>query len=183
MASPVIEGGAEWLVLAYQLSPKQTSVRVAVRRRLSAAGAVYLSPACAVAPLSGPAERAMRRARATITTAGGFAVLLAAHALAGRPDLTQAFNAVRDSEYMGIVADCSEAMACIETLTAVREFRYQVLWEKDIRLRRLSARYQVVRDHDLYGARQGQAAVSALAAYRSDLDQYASRVYAADSRS
>jgi len=66
---------------------------------------------------------------------------------------------------------------------AVREFRYQALWEKDIRLRRLSARYKVVRDHDLYCARQGPAAVSAPAAYRSVLDQYASRVDAADSRS
>jgi hypothetical protein len=74
-------------------------------------------------------------------------------------------------------------MTCIETLTSVREFRYQALWEKDIRLRRLSARYKVVRDQDLCGARQGQAAVAALAAYRSVLDEYASRVYVADSRS
>jgi hypothetical protein len=183
MASPAIGDGVKWLVLAYRLSPKQTSLRVAVRRKLSAAGAFYLSPACAAAPMSGPAERAMRRARATITSAGGFAVLLAARALAGGPDLTEAFNAVRDSEYMDIVVGCGDAMTCIETLTAVHEFRYQALWEKDIRLRRLTARYKVVRDQDLYGARQGQAAAAALAAYRFVLDEYASRVYAADSRS
>jgi hypothetical protein len=125
----------------------------------------------------------MRRARATITDAGGFAVLLAGPALVGERDLIEAFNAVRDSEYEDIIVSCRDAVTCIEALTAVYEFRYQGLWEKDIGLRRLSARYKVVRDQDLHGARQGQAAAAALTAYRSALDEYASRVYAADSRS
>ena len=183
MASPAFGDGVEWLVLAYHLSPEQTSVRVAVRRKLSAAGVVYLSRACAAAPLSGPAERAMRRSRATITSAGGFAVLLAGRALVGESNLIAAFNAVRDSEYEEIIVGCRDAVTRIEALTAVGEFRYQGLWEKDIGLRRLTARYKDVRGQDSHGARQGQAAAAALTAYRSALDEYASRVYAADSRS
>jgi hypothetical protein len=173
---------AEWLLLTYRLPVKPASLRAAVRRKLTAAGAVYLSPACAVAPLSGPAERAMRRMRATISGAGGSAVLLAGCALAGQPDLTGAFNAVRDREYEEIEADCRDAVACLEALTAACEFRYQRLWDKGVELRRLSVRDRAVRGRDLFGARQAQAAASALAAYRSAIDEYACRVYAAQSR-
>ena len=180
MTTPTIADRVEWLVLAYQLPPKRSSVRAAVRRKLSAAGVVFVSPACAVAPLSGPGERAMRRARATITSAGGFAILLAGRALEGESDLIAVFNAIRDGEYEAIIAGCRDAVTRIEESTAVCEFRYQGLWEKDIELRRLSARYKDVRGQDAYGARQGQAAAAALAAYRSALDEYASRVYAAD---
>src|ERR1700728_4376736 len=132
MGPPALGDGVEWLLLAYQLSPKQTSVRVAVRRKLSAAGAVYLSPACAVALRSDRAERAMRRARVAITGTGGFAVLMAGLALAGERDLIEAFNAVRDSEYEDIIVNCCDAVTCIDALTATSELRYQGLWENDI---------------------------------------------------
>jgi len=122
----------------------------------------------------------MRRARATITGAGGVAVLLAGRALVGESHLIAAFNAVRDSEYEDIIVGCRDAVARIEELTAVCEFRYQGLWEQDIGLRRMSGRYKDVRSRDAHAARQGQAAAAALSACRSALDEYASRVYAAD---
>jgi len=145
MAASDREDAAEWLVLVYRLPSKPASLRLTVRRKLTGT-AVYLSPACAAAPLSGPAERAMRQARTAITRAGGFAVLLAARALAG-------------------------------------EFRYLHLWEKDIALRQLSARYRAISGRDLFGACQAQAAASALADYHSAVNEYAAHVYAADRRS
>ena len=39
-----------WLILVYQLPAKPAGLRALVRRKLTAAGAVYVSPACAVAP-------------------------------------------------------------------------------------------------------------------------------------
>jgi hypothetical protein len=172
----------EWLVLTYQLPAKPASLKATVRRKLTAAGAVYLSSACAVAPLSSPAERAMRRMRATISGAGGSAVLLAGRALAGEPELTGTFNAVRDREYEDIIGGCRDAVAGLEALTEASEFCYQQLWDKDIGLRQLSACYRAVRDRDLFGARQAQAASSALAGYRFAINDYARRVYAADGR-
>jgi hypothetical protein len=170
-----------WLVLTYQLPAKPTSLRASVRRKLTAAGAIYLSSACAVAPLSGPAERAMRRMRATISGTGGFAVLLAGRALDGEPQLTGEFNAQCDREYQDIIGGCRDAMANLEALTAAGEFLYQQLWGKDIGLRRLSAGYRAVRGRDLFDAPQAQAAASALIGYRFAIDDYAKRVYAADS--
>lgn len=172
----------QWLVLTYRVPAKPPSLRARVRRKLSAAGAVYLSPACAAAPLSGPAERAMRRARAAITAAGGSAVLLAGRALIGESELTGAFNAVRDVEYEDVIAGCRDAVAELEELAAARDFRYQLLWDKDVDIRQVAARYRAVRRQDLLGAPQGEAAEAALARYRSALDEYAARIKAASGR-
>lgn len=183
MTAPSDDGAARWLLLAYRLPDKPASLRAVVRRKLSAAGAVYLAAACAAAPLSAPAERVMRQMSATITGAGGSAVLLAGRAVAGQSELTGAFNGVRDLEYEDIIAGCREAAAGLETLTAAREFRYQPLWDGDIGLRQLSARYRAVRGRDRFGARQADAAAAALDQYRCALGQYAAHVYATDSRS
>jgi hypothetical protein len=84
-----------WLVLVYQLPAKPAGLKSLVRRKLTAAGAVYLSRACAVAP-AGPgapgAERAMRRMRAMIAGAGGTAVLLRADSLGGEEQIIAAMK-------------------------------------------------------------------------------------------
>lgn len=177
------EEAVEWLLLTYRLPDKPTSLRAVVRRKLSAAGAVYLAAACAAAPLSTPAERAMRRVRATINGAGGSAVLLTGRILVGHAELTGAFNAARDLEYEDIIVGCRDAIAGLEGLIAAREFRYQPLWDRDVGLRRLSARYRAVRGGDRFGALQAETAAAALDDYRLALSDYATRVYAADSRS
>jgi hypothetical protein len=155
----------------YRLPDKPASLRATVRRKLTAAGAVYLSPACAAAPVSGPAERAMRRMRATVAGAGGTAVLLTGRALAGEHELTGAISALRDLEYDDIIAGCREGAARLEALTAASQFRYQLLWDSDIGLRRLSVSYQAVRGRDLFGARQAQTAADALARFRAALSE------------
>jgi len=106
---------------------KPASLRAAVGRKLTAAGAIYLPSACAVVPLSGPAECAMRRMRATISSAGGSAVLLAGSALAGAPELTGEFNAQCDRGHQDIIGGCRDAVADLEALTAAGEFHYQQL--------------------------------------------------------
>lgn len=64
-----------------------------MHRKLGAAGAVYLTQACALAP-AGPAERVMRRVRATVADAGGIAVLLRARDLLGARKAQEAAIAV-----------------------------------------------------------------------------------------
>lgn len=110
-------------------------------------------------------------------------MLLTGRALAGQLDLTAAFNAVHDLEYADIIIACDDAMASLEALTEAREFRYQPLWDKDIVLRRLTARYRAVRGRDPFGTGKAEAAAAALARYRCSLNEYGTRVYAADSHS
>lgn len=182
-AGSAAEAASAWLVLIYQLPAEPSSLRAAVGRKLSAAGAVYLSPACAAAPLSRPAERAMRRMRATITDAGGSAVLLTGRPLAGESVLAGAFNTERDLEYADITVACRDAVAGLEALTVAGELRYHPLWDGDIGFRQLSARYRAVRGHDLFGAGRADEAAAALDRYRAALNEYAGRVFAAGGRS
>lgn len=164
-------GAVAWLVLVYRLPPKPPSLRSLVHRKLTSAGAVYLSPACAAAP-AGPAERVMRRMRATITAAGGPAVLLRARALSGAPEITAAFNAARDREYETIIISCRDAAVAIETMIETGNFSRGQLPGSDAAVERLDARYRAVARHDLLGAAKAADAVAALERYRLLLDQY-----------
>jgi hypothetical protein len=58
-----------WLVLTYRL-PASSALKAAIRRKLTAIGAVYLVNAIAVLPASPAAERALRQTRNTIAGAG-----------------------------------------------------------------------------------------------------------------
>jgi len=182
MPGPAGSGAVAWLVLVYRLPPKPPSLRSLVHRKLTAGGAVYLAPACAAAP-AGPAERVMRRVRATIAAAGGSAVLLRARALGGGPEIAAAFNAARDRDYETGIAGCRDAAAAAETILAAGEFRSGQLPDSDATLKRLDTRYRAAARHDLLGAAKAAHAAAALDRYRSLLDLYARCLDAADSAS
>jgi ChrB-like protein len=187
---PALEdaGGVTWLVLVYQLPAKPGGLKTLVPRKLTAAGAVYLSRACAVAPaaMGAPTERAMRRVRAMIADAGGTAVLLRAGALGGEELIIGALETARDREYDDITVGCRDGLASIGALIEAGDFRYEQLWEIDRRLKRLDARYRTVGTRgtaEAAGAGKARGAASALATCRAALDGYASSVYATDSAS
>jgi hypothetical protein len=172
-------GRVAWLVLAYRL-PVSHGLKMTVRRRLTAMGAVYPVNAVAAVPTSPGAERAFRRIRRIIGEAGGSAQVLRAEAIEGAPDLVAAFNAAREQEYAEILAGCDEVIAGIEALAAAGRYRYPDLGDKDAELRRLSMRTDTIRTRDTLGAANAEAAVSALARCRAALDDFASRVYQTD---
>ena len=172
-------GAVAWLILAYRLPPRPPSLRSLVHRKLTAAGAVYLSRACAAAPV-GDAERVMRAVRATIAATGGSAVLLRAQALSGGPEIAAAFNEARDREYETVITSCRDAAAAIETILAAGESRSGQLPDSDTELKRLDTRYRAAARHDLLGAAKAAAAMAALDGYRSLLDQYAWHLDARD---
>jgi hypothetical protein len=171
MAGTPDAGTVTWRVLVYHLPPKSTALRLLVHRKLTAAGAVYLSRACAVAP-PGPAERVMRRMRVTIADAGGSAVLFRAQPLLGGPEMAAAFNAARDREYDDIIASCRDAVALIETMIAAGDLRYEQLSDGDAGLKQLDKRFGAIAQHDVLAAAKAREAASALASYRSALDEY-----------
>jgi hypothetical protein len=175
-------GGADavtWLVLVYRLPAKPAALKGKIRRMLTTVGAVYLAYAVAAVPSSGAAERAMRGVRHVITDVGGSAVLLRGQAVGGGQEMTAAFNAARDREYENIAAASCGAVETIGVMTAAGEFGYEQLRDKEAVLKRLAARLAGVRERDVLGAGQAQAAASALAGYRAALDEYAKDVYAA----
>jgi hypothetical protein len=173
-------GEVAWLVLAYRL-PASHGLKMAVRRRLTAIGAVFPANAVAAVPASPGAERVLRRLRSLICDAGGSAQVLRAEAIEGARHLVAAFNAARDREYAEVVAGCGEIVAGIEALTAAGRFCYQDLGDKDAELKRLSERAETIRAHDTHGAASAESALAALSSTRAALDDFAAHVYRTDS--
>ena len=174
-------GGVAWLVLAYR-PPASHGLKMTIRRRLTAMGAVFPANAVAAVPASPVAERAFRRMRRLIGEAGGSAQVLRAEVIEGAADLVAAFNAVREQEYAGVIAGCDEVVVGIEALTAAGRFRYPDLGDKDAELRRLSMRTDTIRTRDTLGAANAESALSALARCRAAVDDFAVRVYRTDGR-
>jgi hypothetical protein len=171
-----------WLVLAYR-PPASHGLKITVRRRLTAIGAVFPVPAVAAMPASPAAERAFRRIRRTISEAGGSAQVLRAAVMEGTADLAATFNKAREHEYAEIIAGCGEILAGIEALTSAGQFRYPDLGDKDAELKRLSMRNDTIRVRDALGAANTDLALSALARCRAAVDDFAACVYQTDSAS
>ena len=175
-------GRAAWLILAYRL-PASHALKITVRRRLTAMGAVFPVKAVAALPASPVAERAFRRLRHMIGEAGGSAQVLRAEVIEGGANLAAAFKEAREQEYAEVVAGCGQVLAGIEALTAAGQFRYPDLGDKDAELKRLSMRNDTIRARDVLGAANGDLALSALARCRAVVDEFAVRVYQTDSAS
>jgi hypothetical protein len=173
-------GRGAWLVLAYRL-PATHGLKVTIRRRLTAIGAVFPANAVAALPASPAAERALRRLRSLIGEAGGSAQVLRAEVIEGAPDLAAAFNKAREREYAEIIAGCGKILAAIEALTAAGQFRYPDLAGQDAALKRLAMRNDTIRTRDALGAANAELALSSVARCRTAVDDFARRVYQTDS--
>lgn len=184
MTAPAVPqpGHITWLVLAYRL-PARHGLKITIRRRLTAIGAVFPVHAVAAMPASPAAERAFRRIRSMIGEAGGSAEVLRAEVIEGAPDLAAIFNAAREQEYAQIVVGCGEILARIEAMTAAGRFRYPDLGDKDAELKKLSMRNDTIQARDVLGAANADLARSALARCRAAIDDFAARVYQKDSAS
>jgi hypothetical protein len=96
-------GHITWLILAYRL-PTRHGLKITIRRRLTAIGAVFPAHAVAAMPASPAAERAFRRIRRMIGEAGGSAQVLRDEVIEGAPGFAAIFNAAREREYMVVIA-------------------------------------------------------------------------------
>ena len=168
-----------WLVLVYRVPGEPSRLRAAVRRRVKAAGAVYLANSVVALPASPAAERSLRSLRREVGEMGGSAQLLRAEAVAGERDVMSMFNTVRNDEYMDVIARCGDLLAKIESETAAGHFTYGELGESSGDLAKLALRLENVRAEDAFGASQAESASSALAKCREALDRLAERVFRA----
>jgi hypothetical protein len=173
-------GAVTWLILSYRL-PANRGLKVTIRRRLTAIGAVFPVHAVAVLPASPPAERAFRRTRRIIGEAGGSAQVLRAEVLEGAPHLAETFNKAREQEYAEIIAGCGKLLAGIKALKAPGQFRYSDLADREEDLNRLTTRNDAIRTRDSLGAANAGPALSALDSCRAVLDDFAACVYQTDS--
>jgi hypothetical protein len=174
--NPVTDDPLSWLVFAYRVPREHARLRVAVWRRLNAAGAVYLANSVAALPASAAAERSLRRLRKEIADTGGSAQLLRAEAVAGEADVVSGFNATRDNEYAQIIAQCHDLLAEVHS-TPAGGFTYAALDQNDRKLAKLADQLAKTRALDSFGASQAGSAFAKLTECRDALDAFARRVY------
>jgi hypothetical protein len=172
-----------WLVLVYRVPSEPTRLRATVWRRLKGLGAVYLQTSVAAFPHGPSAERALRTLRREIQEMGGTAVLLTSQALAGHADLIAIFNAARDEEYEEIADRCRDFLAEIGKETADAHFTYAELEENDEDLTKLRNWFDKVHARDVLGAAGQAPARDLLDRCGHSLDEFATRVYAAENDS
>jgi hypothetical protein len=171
---------AAWLVLACRLPAGHSPVRARVRRKLTAAGAVYPAGSVVLLPASPEAEKLCRRVRKVIADAGGAAVFLAGEALAGEADITAAFNAARDQEYQQVTTACDAITSTIQDLTAAGQLSFPDLAGQEAELKKLSVRTGTISFRDTFGAAGHGQALAALTRCQAELDFYSEQVCKAD---
>jgi DNA-binding transcriptional regulator PaaX len=172
-----------WLLLIYHVPSEPSRLRATVWRRIKSLGAIYLQSSVAALPASVAAERSLRRLRSEILDMSGSAVLLSCSVLAGRSDITSAFQTARNDEYEEIVDKCHDFLAGLRKEYADNHFSYAELEENEVDLVKLRTWLERVRERDAFGADGLQSALSSLAECDEQLEAYAARVYAEEAES
>src|SRR5262245_23564168 len=101
------EAGERWPLLILQLPAKPAYIRVKIRRRLQALGAVAIKNAVYVLPASEHAHEDFHWVLKEIIEAGGEASICEARLIDGLSDadIRALFNAARDQDYSEISAE------------------------------------------------------------------------------
>jgi DNA-binding transcriptional regulator PaaX len=172
-----------WLLLIYHVPSEPSRLRATVWRRIKSLGAIYLQSSVAALPASVAAERSLRRLRSEILDMSGSAILLSCSVLAGRGDITSAFQTARNDEYEEIVDKCHDFLAGLRKEYAENHFSYAELEENEVDLVKLRTWLERVRERDAFGAEGLQTALSSLAECEEQLEAYAARVYAEEAES
>jgi len=172
----------DWFLLLAQLPAAPSSARVALWRRLRAAGAVgLLNGAWALPPTEAHAALLAQLAE-TVRGQGGSAVLLTARAAnpAEREAVLGRFRADRAREYDEFAERARGFHAEIEKETRLGKFAFAELEEIEDDLDKLSAWLAKIEARDFYPDHRAQEAAGTLDRCREALHAFAEAVYASE---
>lgn len=176
------QGSPTWLLLVYRVPSEPTRLRAAVWRKLRNLGAIYMQNSAAAVPRTAQSERAMRALRNEIVEAmSGKAFLINSTSIIGETDLVEMFNAARNDEYEEILDKCGDFHAGVEKEVREEHFTYGELEENEEDLVKLKGWYQKVKARDMLGAPLADKVADALTDCAATLEDFAARVYEADS--
>lgn len=167
MTSPIRERDVEprWLLLIHHLPPTPAYLRVKVRRRLDALGAVALKPSVYALPRNEERAEEAEWLRREIVAAGGEAILCAASLLAGLTDadVLARFSSARNADYQGVIAAANG-------VRLPKKKRADAQWAALRReLARLRAQLAAIAAIDYFQAPLGQVATAVLEALAAKL--------------
>jgi hypothetical protein len=169
----------EWYVLVYKIPAEPTRYRAGVWRTLKAAGAIYLQNGVAALPAGTGNERVLRGLVHEVLGMQGTAYLLRGTPVGDETALVSAFQAARDTEYGEVLGRCRDFHAELAKERAAGNLTFAELEENEDDLAKLAAWLAKVQARDTFGAPLRAETEQALAACRSDLEDFAAGVYRA----
>ncbi len=172
---------AEWLTLLYRLPTEPSSLRVAIWRRLKAAGAVYLKNSVAVLPRTPEAEQTMQQLRADILREGGTAVVLSSTPLGAEAEqeIVALFQQARDAEYAEVIERCRDFLEEVDKETRAGKFTFAELEDIESDLIKLRQWLGAIAARPHTTTERGDEAKKSLAECEEAFSRFAGHVYGA----
>jgi Protein ChrB, N-terminal len=171
-----------WLLLLSQLPRAPSSARVALWRRLRAAGATMMVNSAWVLPDTPPHAELFGQLREGIERQGGTAFVLSVPA--SSPEATDAivgrFRADRDQEYDEFAERGAALLQEITREATAGKYTFAELEESEQDLEKLARWLAKIQQRDFFPGERGDQASAMLARCRAALESFSQAVYAAE---
>jgi hypothetical protein len=173
---------ANWLVLLTQLPGAASSPRVALWRRLRAAGAATLVTSVWVLPETASHAELLEQLRAGLLRQGGIGFVLSVPASAAELNeaIVSRFRADRAREYDEFAERCAALLDEIGRESGVAKYTFAELEESEQDLDKLTRWLAKITARDFFPDERGQAASAMLARCLAAVEAFSQSVYAAE---
>jgi len=173
---------SSWLLLLTQLPSSASSPRVALWRRLRAAGATTLVTSVWVLPGTGPHAELLEQLRDGLLRHGGTGFVLSIPASA--PDMNEAivssFQADRGREYDEFAERCTALLDEIGKEGKAGKYTFAELEESEQDLEKLVRWLAKIQARDFFPDERGQEAAAMMARCQTAVEAFSQSVYATE---
>ncbi len=174
-----IMGNQDWLLLLVQLPSTPSSLRVAVWRRMRAAGAIILNNGAWTLPQSPKNEELVNDCLAYVKSQNGKGIIVTgkAHGDESDDEIIRMFVESVDEEYAEFCERCHAMSEEIGKESAQEKFTFAELDENEEELQKLTSWLRKIRSRDFFGGRNASEAIAALECCRQELQAFEKEVY------
>lgn len=171
-----------WLLLLVQLPRTPSSARVALWRRMKAAGAITLVNSAWALPETAPHAQFLGQQRDGVRQQGGTAFVLPVSASSPEEndDIIQRFQADRGREYDEFAERCAALLAEIAKETEAGKHTFAEMEENEQDLEKLVRWLAKIQARDFFPDEREQQSATLLAQCQDAVEDFAQAVYAAE---
>lgn len=169
-----------WLLLLTQIPASASSARVALWRRLRAAGATSVEHGAWMLPATEAHRTLLNDLAQTVQAQGGSASLFEATAVADDKEMTARFVSDRQREYQEFATRAQGLLDEVAKEIAAEKFTFAELEEVEDDLKKLEVWLGKISARDFFAGPELAAAQGRLATCAKSVGEFADRVYAAD---
>lgn len=169
----------EWLLLLPQLPPSSSSLRVAVWRRMRAAGSLSIQNGAWLLPASARSEQAVSETLEYVKSHGGSGLIFRSRFADPEAEAATAaaFRSNSGQEYAEFSERCQGLLGEIERESRQQKFTFAELDENEEELQKLVSWLRKIRARDFFPAETAEQAATSLEACRLALREFESQVY------